>query len=239
MLAVLITLTWFCLLTEASVFRSVGKDYDIWCEGNCGVDAVPSSTKPGVVLMGGGKDTDDAFMWQIGNANGGDFVVLRSAGDEAYNNYIFGLSLASGPKLNSVRTILTKHRRASDEPEILDYLRKAEAIFFAGGDQSDYLNFWAGTEIQSIIQSKVANVTIGGTSAGCMILGNWIYTAETGSIISEEALANPYDRTLTIGGKFLKIPYLETVLADTHFGKRPAVNVLSRSNHTVNILIGL
>ena len=28
--------------------------YQIWCTGNCDVDAVPSSTEPGVVLMGGG-----------------------------------------------------------------------------------------------------------------------------------------------------------------------------------------
>ena len=25
--------------------------------------------------MGGGTDTDEAFLWQIKNANGGDFVI--------------------------------------------------------------------------------------------------------------------------------------------------------------------
>jgi hypothetical protein len=29
-------------------------NYDLWCTGNCKVDAVPTSTTPGVVLMGGG-----------------------------------------------------------------------------------------------------------------------------------------------------------------------------------------
>lgn len=36
----------------------------------------------------------------------------------------------------------------------------------AGGDQSVYLDYWAGTEVQSIMQNKLANVTVGGTSAG-------------------------------------------------------------------------
>lgn len=29
-------------------------NYQIWCDGVCERDAVPSSTAPGVVLMGGG-----------------------------------------------------------------------------------------------------------------------------------------------------------------------------------------
>ncbi len=29
-------------------------NYELWCTGNCKVDAVPTSTTPGVVLMGGG-----------------------------------------------------------------------------------------------------------------------------------------------------------------------------------------
>jgi cyanophycinase-like exopeptidase len=57
-------------------------------------------------------------------------------------------------------------------------IRNAEAIFFAGGDQSDYTSLWPGTEVQSIIQGKLANVSVGGTSAGCAVEGNWIYTGE-------------------------------------------------------------
>ncbi len=31
-----------------------GSNYELWCTGNCKVDAKPASTTPGVVLMGGG-----------------------------------------------------------------------------------------------------------------------------------------------------------------------------------------
>ena len=129
------------------------------------------------------------------------------------------LSVAAGAKLNSVRTILFRNKKASEEVEVLDALKKAEAIFMAGGDQSEYLDYWKGTDVQSIIQSKLlSNVTIGGTSAGCMVLGNWVYSGEIDSVISEEALADPYNKYITIMPAFLKIPYLESFITDTHFG---------------------
>jgi len=171
-------------------------------------------------LMGGGTDTDEAFLWQISRAGRGDFVVLRASGDEAYNEWIYNLSIASGAKLNSVRTILTKDKKASEERAVLSLIRSAEAIFFAGGDQSQYIDYWSGTEVQSIIQAKLSNVTIVGTSAGCAILGNWVYTGEKGSATSDEALANPFDKYITIVPAFLNIPYLETIITDTHFVTR-------------------
>jgi cyanophycinase len=169
--------------------------------------------------MGGGTDTDEAFLWQIKNANGGDFVIIRASGDDAYNPWVYNMSIVSGARLNTVTTILFNDKSASEETEVLDLLRNAEAIFMAGGDQSVYVDYWVGTSVQSIIQSKLASVTIGGTSAGCMVLGNWIYTGEIESIDSETALANPYHRYVTIVDSFLKVPYLDSLLADTHFGK--------------------
>lgn len=128
-------------------------------------------------------------MWQSANANGGDFVVIRTSGDDAYNEYIMEMSVAAGKKLNSVRTILFRNKKASNEPEVLDVLKKAEAIFMAGGDQSEYLDYWMDTEVQTILQGKLANITIGGTSAGCAVLGNWVYSGEIDSVTSEEVRA--------------------------------------------------
>jgi len=197
------------------------RDYTIWCVGNCDHDVTPATTTPGAVLMGGGTDTDEAFVWQIGNANGGDFVVIRASGDDAYNEWIYELSIASGARLNSVRTILFNRKAASSSSEVLDLLRKSEAIFMAGGDQGVYMDYWVGTEVQTIMQSKLANITIGGTSAGLAVQGNWVYTAEDGSAYSDEALANPYDKHMNqIVPAFLKIPYMDTIFTDTHFVTR-------------------
>ncbi len=128
--------------------------------------------------------------------------MIRASGDDAYNEWIYELSIASGARLNSVRTILFNRKAASSSSEVLDLLRKSEAIFmagiiffgsifliFSGGDQGVYMDYWVGTEVQTIMQSKLANITIGGTSAGLAVQGNWVYTAEDGSAYSDEALA--------------------------------------------------
>lgn len=68
----------------------VTHDYGFYCfpKDECGnVDPLAGSrnTSGGSVLMGGGTDVDAAFEWQISRAGGGDFLVLRESGTDAYN----------------------------------------------------------------------------------------------------------------------------------------------------------
>ena len=63
------------------------------------------------------------------------------------------------------------------------------SFHLSGGDQNEYITYWANSDVQTIIQSKLVNVTVGGTSAGLAILGNWVYTAADGTVYSDEALA--------------------------------------------------
>jgi cyanophycinase-like exopeptidase len=169
--------------------------------------------------MGGGTDTDEAFEWQIKNANGGDFLVMRASGSDGYNQYVYDMSVALGVPLNSVTSLLFNDAKASQDSAVLSLIQNAEAIFFAGGDQSVYMDYWVGTPVQSIIQSKLANVTVGGTSAGLAVLGKWVYSAETGSVYSDQAMADPYHRYITLTDAFLNIPFMESLITDTHFGK--------------------
>ena len=85
-----------------------------------------SNAKPGAgyALMGGGKDLDDAFRWLCGKANGGDFLILRAADDDAYNSYVNGLC-----KANSVATLIIPDRKAAQDPAVADIIGKAEAVF--------------------------------------------------------------------------------------------------------------
>ncbi|MDH3365921.1 MAG: hypothetical protein OEM29_07980 [Thermoplasmata archaeon] len=48
---------------------------------------------------------------------------------------------------------------------MLDTIRNAEALFIAGGDQSDYVNMWKGTPVEDAIHF-VANkpAPVGGTA---------------------------------------------------------------------------
>src|SRR5215210_3287813 len=47
-----------------------------------------AATTPGTVLMGGSTDVDAAFQWLCSLADGGDFLVIRATGTDAYNPYV-------------------------------------------------------------------------------------------------------------------------------------------------------
>jgi cyanophycinase len=179
-------------------------------------DAV-RETKPGYVLMGGGGDVVPAFAWMIDRANGGDFLVLRATGTNAYNPFVRKI----GPSLNSVATLILRTREASDDPEVLDKIKKAEAIFFAGGDQWNYVSRWKGTALARAVQDRIqAGVPVGGTSAGLAILGQYVFSAEHDTVTSEQALADPYHRKVAITSDFLAVPFLDEVITDSHFMAR-------------------
>lgn len=151
-------------------------DFRIWRIPENSHDISAQDTKPGIALIGGGDNCGPAFSYLIDNSNLGDFVVIRASGDDSYNEYIYDMSISMGKKLNSVTTILFNNGNASYDKGVQNLLESAEGIFIAGGDQSVYLKIWENTPIQSIIQKKLLNnVSVGGTSAGLAILGNYIY----------------------------------------------------------------
>jgi cyanophycinase-like exopeptidase len=153
------------------------KDYTIWTIPDTSSDVTVTGTKSGAAMIGGGSDCIPAFSWLIDHAAGGDFVVLRSGGTDAYNQFVYDLSVSLNKTLNSVTTISFKNRDASYNQEVLTTIKNAELIFFSGGDQSNYVNFWKGTPVEDIIQDKMKNqVSIGGTSAGLAIQGEYIFT---------------------------------------------------------------
>jgi cyanophycinase len=176
---------------------------------------VTTVTEGGTVLMGGGTDVDAAIKWMIQRSGGGDFVVIRAAGTDGYNSYIYGLGT-----VNSVETILIDSRTGANDPAIETKIRNAEALFIAGGDQANYYNFWEGTKVEDAINylRNTKKVPIGGTSAGCAVMGKVYFTAVNGTITSAEALANPFNTKLTLQrDNFINNPYLGNVITDTHF----------------------
>lgn len=169
----------------------------------------------GMVLMGGGLDVDAAFKWMIERSGGGDVVILRASGTDAYNPYINGLGT-----VNSVETLLINSRELANDDIVAYIIRNAEMVFIAGGDQSDYMNFWRGTKVEKALNYLLTEkkAPVGGTSAGCAILGGFYYSGETGGLTSAQALLNPYDSNVTLyNNDFLKAPYLQNVITDQHY----------------------
>ncbi|RBQ03443.1 cyanophycinase [Pedobacter miscanthi] len=169
----------------------------------------------GMVLMGGGTDVDAAFKWMIERSGGGDVVVLRATGTDAYNPYINGLG-----SVNSVETLLINSKELANNDTVANIIRNAEMVFIAGGDQSDYMKYWKGTKTEQALNYLLNDkkAPVGGTSAGCAILGGFYYSGETGGVTSAQALANPYDTNITLyNNDFLRAPYLQNVITDQHY----------------------
>lgn len=195
---------------------------------NVAVNLLPGSQ--GLALVGGGTDVDEVFRWMGGKANCGDFLVLRATGTNAYNPYIDRLE----PCLDSVATLIIPDSASANDSFVAQTIRDAEAIFFAGGDQADYVRLWSNTPVETAIYDALArNVPIGGTSAGLAILGDYDFSALNGSILSSEALSNPYDSRITLDGGFVNqrdfnathtsstsLSLLTNTITDSHFQQR-------------------
>ena len=182
----------------------------------------PDPVKGGFLLSGGGDWNYDAFRWFTAHAGHGHLVVLRASGttesqDEFYNNV---------KGLQSVRTFLfvglEGGRKAASDPKVVEAVKNADAIFIAGGDQSNYIRMWRGTPLNDAINAAVAaGKPIGGTSAGLAVQGAWLYGAmDGGSITAEEAMKDPLGKAVTIEGHFLHSPQLAHIFTDSHFDVR-------------------
>jgi len=209
---------------------------------------IPSShPTPSFVLMGGGPDVDPAFRWLIQRAGvhpgtGGRFVVIRASGTDAYNPYIFYSddSLSTSPHiadlwvggasmgLSSVETLVIPSVKAANDPGVNDIVAKANVVFIAGGDQSQYIRFWKGTALEKTLNGLIAkNVPIGGTSAGLAVLGQFDYSALYNSATSDLSMLDPYYKDITfdpsplsLQGGFLAPPALANLIFDSHFDSR-------------------
>ncbi len=198
----------------ATSTESTGPDYTLFELGN---PDVTTPTTPGLLLMGGGGDVDEAIRWFIQQAGGGDIVVLRAGGGDGYQDYFH--SEIGG--INSVTSIVFDSEKPSSDPAILDRVAKAEGIFIAGGDQARYYRFWAETPLAAAITKHHADgKPLGGTSAGLAVLGGQCYSARNDTVISKEALADPFDDRVTLDPGMFDIPIIDHLLTDSHFSQR-------------------
>lgn len=191
------------------------QNYTSYITGNV-TDKV-TNPNGGVCLMGGASEDDNAMKWFLQNANGGDVLVLRASGSDGYNTYLYS---DLGIVLNSVETIVCNNALASDDLYVLQKIQQAEGIWFAGGDQWDYISFWRGTPVENAINQAITqrNIVIGGTSAGMAIQGKYYFSAQNGTVTSAEALDNPYDSSVTVDSThFIENSFLNHTITDTHF----------------------
>jgi cyanophycinase len=169
-------------------------------------------------MGGGGQDLALKALCEW--ANGGDFLILRANTEDDYAQKVNEEIRALCP-LNSAATIVFSEREDSADPRLLERIRHAQAIFIAGGDQSNYVRFWQDTPVQETLNQHIAaGKPLGGSSAGLAVLGEFSFSSMIDTIHSPEALADPYGNKVTLSRDFLRIPLLDGVITDTHFVKR-------------------
>ena len=198
-----------------SWFTVYSQSYTSYFTGNTN-DTI-TSPLGGICLMGGATEDDNAMKWFLEQANGGDILILRTSGSDGYNQYLYS---QLGISVNSVESIVFNNASASNQNYIHSKILQAEAIWFAGGNQWNYISYWRDTPVDSLIRHvlNTRNIVIGGTSAGMAILGEYYFSAENGTVISSTALNNPYNSLVTIdSAKFLEIDILKDIITDTHY----------------------
>jgi cyanophycinase-like exopeptidase len=178
---------------------------------------VITNQQPGVCLMGGASEQEDAMIWFLNKADGGDVVVLRASGSDGYNDYFY---TDLGVTINSVTTFVIDNVAGATDPYVLQKVADAEAIWFAGGDQYDYVSYFKDNAMEDALNNFVNTKqgVIGGTSAGLAILGGSYFSAQYGTLSNAVALSNPYHPRVTIGtDDFLNVPYINNVITDSHY----------------------
>lgn len=212
---------WVLLLAIAIALPAQAK-VTRYLTGNAG-DVVISMAGPAHDLGGGSTDVDAAIQWMIDQVRGCtscstkvDVVILRSSGSNGYNDYIYAMN-----GVDSVETLVITSARDSNTTAVETTVRNAEVIFFAGGDQCNYVNYFKGTRVEAAVEDVYARGGgVGGTSAGTAILGEFVYDGCNGSAISADALADPYHRTISFTYDFFRFANLGGVLTDSHFVPR-------------------
>ena len=183
-------------------------------------DVSPRLHGPVLDLGGGGTDVGEAIQRMIDGVRGCtdcattvDVVVLRSSGADGYNDFIKKMN-----GVDSVETLVVTDPSDANDKSVVETIRKAEVVFFAGGDQCNYVHNFRGNEIGRAVESVYARGGgVGGTSAGEAIQGEFVYDGcGSEGATSEQALANPYDPTLHFTYGFFRWRYMDGVVTDQH-----------------------
>ncbi len=170
----------------------------------------------GQLLSGGGIDDPAAMRWLLQRGGGQvDVVVLDAYGPDIYGQPFMEWGA------DSVETFVFNDRAGASDPLVLASISRAEVIWLDGGDQSNYVAYWAGTPLVTAVNRRVAEgAAFGGMSAGLAVQGGWVYEAWNGSATSDRVLGNPYDKDVTLGGALFDLPQMANIITDTHFLKR-------------------
>lgn len=187
-------------------------------------DVRPRLHGPVLLLTGGGGDVTTGLQEAIDRIRGCsdcqstiDVVVIRASGADGYNPYFMGMR-----GVDSVLTLLVTDRESAARPDVAGAVRDAELVYFAGGDQCNYIRWIKGTPVEGAVERVYARGgAVGGTSAGLAIQGEFVYDAcPSQSAESSEVMLDPFHVDVSVSSGFFNWPAMRGVITDTHFQQR-------------------
>ena len=182
-------------------------------------------------LAGGGSDDAWAGGWKylLQRSGGGDVVIIRSDGKRGgYESWIYNDTSNHGfPAVNSVQTISLRSASEANNTTVESLVRNAELVFFAGGDQSLYINWMRGSKLEAAVEYLIntKKVPVGGTSAGMALLADIDFKAEFsapdgGNVDSLDAMSDPTGSFIDLDRTTINPPIMANIITDTHFSQR-------------------
>jgi cyanophycinase-like exopeptidase len=214
--------------------------FDYSCE--CGnVNSTSVHPKASILLIGGAEGgqsgEDAATRWFLERADRGNFLVLRSGGIGSQASWIcddYSDLIASAAELS------IDSRDAANTDEVIQYIRDADALFIAGGDQNEYENYWQDTGVEEAINYLInqKKVPVAGTSAGMAILGDYYYAPAHQGVLSSEILNDPFHHNTKdiYRSDFIQVPFLKNVITDTHLDRQNDNNPETRYGRLLGLM---
>lgn len=136
--------------------------------------------------------------------------------------------------LPNVQFMHIDENNEADKPEYLERIRKADVLFFTGGDQRRILKFLKDTQIHTLMKERYRSddLLIAGTSAGSAMMSDRMIYEGYGPYSLEKG------RTKTSAG----LSFIKQVYIDTHFTERGRFGRLSiavsQNPHYIGIGLG-
>ncbi len=182
--------------------------------------AAVSRGQGSLMLVGGGAESyggwsDAPYAWFVQRADSGIIINIDVGSVSSWYPAYF-ISLGADPASHGLQIATVAQ---ANSQAVYNDLVSARGVFIEGGDQWAFVATWKGTLVEEAIHHVFnSGGVIGGTSAGCAILGEVVYDAHYGSVYPEEAAYDPYDSHISFTDDFLSI--LPGVLTDSHFHAR-------------------
>jgi cyanophycinase-like exopeptidase len=175
-------------------------------------------SQPGrLLLVGGGEEKNGVSSWSTPAykwAGNGKRIAIIGTSTGALAPYFKQWCGAAYAKEFAIAS-----RDSANSQVLYDTLLTYQVIFFRGGDQSEYYDFYRNTKLQDAVVNLYNNGgTICGTSAGMHILSSVVYTAANGTVYSYECIENPNNKYVTLANDFMN--FAPGFVFDTHVAER-------------------